>query len=110
VKKPRLSEAQQVLVIHLKEILVTAGRFDIHTEFPVAPYRKWRFDIAVPAFNWAFEIDGGAWSHGRHTRGAGFIKDMEKLNTAAALGWKVFRFTPDQVLKGEAKEFIQKWL
>ncbi len=109
MKKPRLSEAQQVLVIHLKEIKSPATAL-IAAEYEFDATRKWRFDVALLTCKTAFEIDGGAWSRGRHTRGAGFIKDMEKLNTAAALGWKVFRFTPEQVLKGEAKEFIQKWL
>jgi hypothetical protein len=78
--------------------------------------RKWRFDVGVakmltdPVIKFAFEIEGGIFSGGRHTRGAGFQRDMEKYNTAAALGWKVFRFTPEQILKGEAKAFIERYL
>lgn len=47
------------------------------------------------------EIEGGVWSMGRHTRGSGFVKDMEKYNAAASLGWRVFRFTPKQVRRLE---------
>ena len=47
------------------------------------------------------EIEGGVWSGGRHTRGIGFVKDMEKYNAAASLGWRVFRFTPQQVRRLE---------
>jgi len=58
----------------------------------------------------AAEIEGGAWTQGRHTRGAGFLKDMEKYNFASILGWSVLRFTPQQVENGEAalkiKEFF----
>jgi hypothetical protein len=40
------------------------------------------------------EIDGGIWAGGRHTRGAGFVGDMEKLNAAAILGYRVLRYQP----------------
>lgn len=58
------------------------------------PTRLWRFDWAWPLMLLALEVDGGVWSGGRHTRGAGWLKDAEKLNNAAALGWRVFRSTP----------------
>jgi hypothetical protein len=61
--------------------------------------RKWRFDMACPTRKLAIEIDGGVWSGGRHSGGAGQIGDMEKLNTAAILGWRVLRFTPQQTTK-----------
>lgn len=53
--------------------------------------RNWRFDFAIPSLRIAWEIDGGIWVAGRHTRGSGFSKDIDKLNTAAALGWHVVR-------------------
>ena len=59
--------------------------------------RKWRADYAWPLQRVLVEIDGGAWSGGRHTRGAGFIADMEKLNAAALLGYAVLRYTPQQL-------------
>ena len=43
----------------------------------------------------AVEVDGGTWTGGRHVRGAGYRRDAEKLNAAAALGWFVYRLTPD---------------
>jgi very-short-patch-repair endonuclease len=62
-------------------------------EYKFHPVRKWRFDVAFPDAKVAAEIDGGAWSAGRHTRGAGFIADQKKTNAAALLGWSVYRFT-----------------
>lgn len=56
--------------------------------------RKWRFDWAFIPQRVAVEQDGSIWTQGRHTRGAGYLKDIEKLNTATAMGWKVFRTTP----------------
>jgi len=78
---------------------------------PVGEYRfsfprKWRFDWAWPDRKVAVEIEGGAWIAGRHSRGAGFLSDMEKYNTAVSLGWKLFRFTPAQLRSGEAAAFL----
>lgn len=64
------------------------------------PTRRWRFDFAIPAKFIAIEIDGGIWTRGRHTRGAGMVADMEKLNAAAVLGWRVLRFTPQDLRHG----------
>lgn len=66
-------------------------------EFRFAPPRRWRFDYAWPADRVALEVEGGVWTQGRHTRGSGFVKDMEKYNAAAALGWRVLRTTPTQL-------------
>ena len=71
------------------------------------PKRRWRFDIAWPEYKIAVEIDGGVWTSGRHTRGSGYVKDMEKFNWAAKLGWRVFKFTPQQVVNNEAMLFMQ---
>jgi len=56
--------------------------------------RKWRFDYAFLQSRVALEVEGGIWTGGRHTSGAGFQKDMEKYNAAALAGWRVFRVTP----------------
>jgi hypothetical protein len=47
-------------------------------EFKFAPDRKWRFDFCWSPQRIALEVDGGIWVGGRHTRGSGFAKDMEK--------------------------------
>ncbi len=67
-----------------------AGEFRFH------PSRMWRFDWAWPDVKFAIEVEGGAWTQGRHTRGQGFIDDMEKYTAAVLLGWRVARFTPQQ--------------
>lgn len=70
-------------------------------EYKFDPERKWRFDYAWLANLVALEIEGGAWTRGRHTRGGGFIGDMEKYNRAAALGWRIVRCTPKQFENGD---------
>lgn len=66
-------------------------------EWRFHPERKWRFDYAWPDKKIAVEVEGGVWSGGRHTRGAGFIKDMEKYNTATVMGWKILRCQPSDL-------------
>lgn len=79
-------------------------------EYRFHPVRKWRFDMAWPAWGVAVEIEGAVWSKGRHVRGAGFISDMEKYNQAALLGWKLLRFTPQQIATEEASTLIKQAL
>ena len=63
-------------------------------EYRFAPPRKWRFDYAWIPEKIALEVEGGAWTQGRHFRGAGVLTDMEKYNTAASRGWRLLRTTP----------------
>jgi len=63
-------------------------------EYRFHPVRRWRFDFAWPSSSRggvAVEVDGGQWraGGGRHNTDP----DREKLNTAAALGWRVLRFS-----------------
>lgn len=67
---------------------------DAVAEFKFHPSRKWRADFAIPSHMVLIEIDGGTWSNGRHTRGSGFVKDQEKTNAAACLGYHVLRYQP----------------
>ena len=68
--------------------------------------RRWRFDFAWPGHKVAVECEGGAWSGGRHTRGKGFIGDLEKYNAAAADGWTVLRYTPQALGRDGCMEQI----
>lgn len=87
--------------------LADAGLPEPVREFRFAPPRRWRFDYCWPSQRLAVEIEGGAWSGGRHTRGAGFLRDMEKYDAAVLLGYAVLRFTPQQVESGHAVNFIR---
>ena len=64
------------------------------TELRFHPIRRWRFDYAFPKYKIALEVEGGVWTRGRHTRGAGFLRDVSKYNEAALMGWLVLRTTP----------------
>jgi len=58
------------------------------------PSRDWRFDLCWPEKKIALEVHGGIFTGGRHNTPAGFLKDMEKENAAAILGWRILKTTP----------------
>lgn len=82
------------------------------SEYKFHPIRKWRFDFAWPDYKLAVEVEGGTWSQGRHTTGSGHMKDCDKYNQAAMLGWCVLRFTSNHINDGSAllllNEFFNK--
>lgn len=80
------------------------------TEFRFYPQRKWRFDYAWPDHKLALEVQGGLFVNGRHSRGAALLKEHEKLNTAAQLGWRILFVTPQQMASGEVVEIVRKAL
>lgn len=76
------------------------------------PKRKWRFDLCwnvkpKAPDSIAIEVEGGIWSGGRHTRGAGFIGDIEKYNEATLIGWQVYRIPTEWVRSGKALKVIE---
>jgi very-short-patch-repair endonuclease len=109
---PKLTNEQILLIEQLR-----GKGYAALPEVRFHPERKWRIDVAVTR-QWvdstseaiAIEINGGAWSRGRHTRGAGYIRDLEKLNALTELGWRVLQFTPQQVRTGEALAQIERCL
>lgn len=67
-------------------------------EFRFSPPRRWRFDWCWPSEKLALEVQGGLFVGGRHSRGPALLKEHEKLNTAAALGYRVLFCTPSALL------------
>ena len=81
----------------------------IEFEFKFHPVRKWRADYAFPSAKLLMEVEGGFFSGGRHSRGGGAVKDMEKYNMAEIMGYHILRFIPSQVEKLEALGSIGAW-
>jgi very-short-patch-repair endonuclease len=80
--------------------------------FPVAEFRfamprKWAFDFAFVEQRVALEVQGGIWTRGRHSRGKGQEGDMEKLNAAQALGWRVLWVSPAMLQDGRALRALE---
>ena len=91
------------------DVLVGHGLPEPVLEHRFHPVRRWRFDIAWADHMIALEVEGGVWTGGRHTRGSGFMKDMEKYNTAAAMGWIVLRAVP-RMLPGPRRGTVDEEL
>lgn len=72
--------------------------------------RRWRFDFAWVGAKLAVELQGGVWSRGRHSRGAGYIADCEKANAATMLGWRLLRFTRESVEDWSGAEMVAEML
>jgi very-short-patch-repair endonuclease len=70
---------------------------DLEREYRFHHERRWRADFAQMEARVLIEIEGGIWVNGRHNRAAGFNADLEKYMEAGLLGWRVFRFGPDQI-------------
>ena len=79
-------------------------------EFRFAPPRRWRLDFAWPESRLALEVEGGVWVRGRHVRGAGFMRDMEKYNILCAMGWRLLRVVPATLHTVETAELIRQSL
>lgn len=84
-----------------------AVKINFEQEYKFHADRNWRADFLITGTKILIEVEGGIWSGGRHTRGKGFIADMEKYNAAAILGFKVLRFDTQQVKSGLAIKQIE---
>ncbi|WPP56311.1 DUF559 domain-containing protein [Acinetobacter pittii] len=104
VKKERVvSEGEAALVQHLK-----SHKIGFEQEYKFHPTRKWRADFLITGTKILIEVEGGIWSGGRHTRGKGYLGDMEKYNEAAMMGFTVLRFSTEQVKAGVAIKQIEQ--
>ena len=104
-----MSDAEETLAFQLRAVGIGFER-----EVKFYPGRRWRADLITDAV-WGkpqvlIEVDGGSWIAGRHTSGAGFAADCEKLNEATILGYRVLRFTPEMVESGVALKTIERAL
>lgn len=77
-------------------------------EHQFAPPRRWRFDYAWPGPRVALEVQGGIWTAGRHVRGAALLKEWEKLNEAAAMGFRIIYCQPKDLMTGETIDLIRR--
>ncbi|MEG3539377.1 DUF559 domain-containing protein [Acinetobacter radioresistens] len=83
-------------------------KIEFEQEFEFHPKRKWRADFHLVGKKILVEVEGAIWSGGRHTRGKGYIGDMEKYNAATMMGFQVLRFSTEQVKSGLAIQQIEK--
>ena len=97
-------DAEEAFLEQVRE----AGLPEPEREYRFHPTRKWRFDFAWPEIKVAVEIEGSVWARGRHTRGSGYLGDIEKYNEATALGWRVYRVPAHDVESGAGIYYVSK--
>ncbi|HCQ9879723.1 TPA: DUF559 domain-containing protein [Acinetobacter baumannii] len=100
-REPSVGEV--LLATHLR-----ACKISFEQEYKFHQTRKWRADFLITGTKILIEVEGGIWSGGRHTRGKGYIGDMEKYNSAAMMGFTVLRFSTEQVKAGVAIKQIEQ--
>lgn len=106
-KKSRQTKNKPQITDVFTVICKTDLRVECVKEYKFHPVRKWRFDYAIPKHKIALEVEGGVWTGGRHTSSTGFLKDMEKYNTATSMGWRVFRTTPNDLYKSKTLNMLK---
>ncbi len=89
------------------QILLKSERLRFEQDYKFHPTRKWRFDFALHQDKIAVEVEGGIFTQGRHTRGNGYIGDMQKYNAAVCLGWRVLRYGTAQINGNVLKDIAQ---
>ena len=97
------SIGESLLAMQLKAL-----KIEFEREFKFHAKRKWRADFHITGKKLLVEVEGGIWSGGRHTRGKGYLGDMEKYNAATVMGYRVIRFSTEQVKSGLAVQQIEK--
>ncbi len=118
--------SEQLVLARLPE---PEAEYMFHEPYAGEKQRRWRFDLAYPNQRIAIEIEGGTYTvkcgrckgegwtptggkctgckgsgraPGGHTNVKGIRSDIEKYNTAACQGWKLFRVLADDVRRGNA--------
>ena len=92
---------------------VAVGLPEPVAEYRFHPTRKWRIDWFFEGANGrkvALEVEGGAFTGGRHTRGKGFVADMEKYNELTRAGIWLLRVTPSDLLTTKTFDLIKSAL
>ena len=110
VREPAAPEPEAVPVSRFERVLRSVGLPGPVREHRFHPVRRWRFDYAWLTEKVALEVEGGVWTGGRHTRGAGFLADVEKYNAAVIAGWRVVRVMPSKLCASATLGMLEQLL
>jgi hypothetical protein len=74
------------------------------------PKRRWRSDWHILTTNVLVEFEGGLFAKDKigHGNVGGILRDIEKYNSAALLGYVVIRITPMHVSSGQALTWVEQ--
>ena len=109
--------------VNLAVVFAGAGLPRPEREYRFAEPRRFAFDLAWPEpYYVALEIEGGVFGKGKpcplcnarpvagHRSIDRFLRDMEKYNLAASMGWCIIRVLPEQLESGEAVALVENAL
>ena len=108
VKRGAVRDKESSRVAVFLALLKQRGLPHPHREYRFEPSRRWRADYCWPERGIILEVEGGVWTRGRHTRGSGFLLDIEKYNHAATLGYRVVRVTPSTLCTEATLDMIEQ--
>lgn len=103
---PKKSRYEELFLLQYKKTCLPPLKREAYFH----PERNWRVDFLIEDHKIIIEIEGGIWMKGSHVRMHGYQDDCNKYNAAQVLGYKVFRFTSDDILEDRAVPFIWNYL
>jgi len=86
--------------------ILKENKIGFEPQYKFHPTRKFRFDFALVKEKIAIEYEGGTWGKSRHTSGKGYANDVVKYRLAVLLGWKLLRYTVQDIEKGAGYQGI----
>jgi very-short-patch-repair endonuclease len=113
-RKARAARQPSKLEALLASHIHAAGLPAPEREARLVPNRRYRADFAWTGERGTgglvVEVQGSTFTGGRHTRGAGYESDCEKLALLTLLGYRVLWVTGRQVRSGQALRWITEAL
>jgi len=103
-----MSKLEDLLLFQIRAM----GLPEPEREYRAIKGRMFRFDFAwtEPHHRLLVEVQGGTYTKGAHSTGAGIARDYEKANLACLAGWRCLSFDGKAVKSGEAVEVIRQAL
>ena len=102
------ADAEDTLAQYLD--LANLGPYE--RQYGYVPGRKFRADFAFPTARVLVEVQGGVYTRKAHGSITGILKDIERGNLAALHGWRVLRYTTQQIMSaseiGDVLEEIER--
>lgn len=93
-RKPRKNSKEVLWVSSQLSDWCDKNGCKLDTEYRFHPARKWRSDWFIEKLNLLIEYNGIFSEKSRHTTAKGYTGDMDKINAAQALGFRIIQFTP----------------
>ena len=111
-RAPTRRNAEPSRVAQFLKLLKEHGLPQPHREFKFAEQhgRKFRADFAWPAWQLLLEQEGGIFTRQAHGSITGLLRDLEKYNLAATLGYRVIRCVPAKLCTDEMLATIRSAL